>query len=326
MLRRKRAARTRPVDRLTDDSTDSAWLSPIFVDSTGRDGSTLMMRLLASSPGIAVPGPYPYERRYFAYLWRWARMLERTDRSDLWTAGDLGSMKWDAGKPLIGPPPFESPLLSGEGDAEPPMSRYAFEATWREFSRRAAHQVQEERNDAAADVRYYAEKHQDTWLVDLDRLPTLEVLVLLRDPRDTFVSFHSFDAKRRREGTGTFVGAEPAPGETEAEKVDRFIAHERERMRWIAGFGREESFPVFRYEELVTDLAGQARRLEELLSLEFDLEAVAGDQALRDRHVSADSPAASIGRWKRELKPGLAERFNRELADELEALGYEPTA
>jgi hypothetical protein len=307
------------------DPPGACWLSPILVDSTGRDGSTLMMRLLASSPGIAVPGPYPYERRYFAYLWRWARMLERTDRSDLWTPGDLGSMKWDAGKPLIGPPPWESPLLRGEGAAAP-MSRYAFDVTWREFSRRAAVQVRAERNDPSAEVRYYAEKHQDTWLVDLGQLPALELLVLLRDPRDTFVSFHAFDAKRRREGTGTFVGAEPAPGETEAEKVNRFVDHERERMRWIASFGRDASSRVFRYEDLVTDLVGEARRLEHLLSVDFDVEAVIRDEALRDRHVSADSPAASIGRWKRELEPGLAERFNRELADELEALGYERTA
>jgi hypothetical protein len=206
------------------------------------------------------------------------------------------------------------------------MSRYAFDATWREFSRRAAIQVREERDDATADVRYYAEKHQDTWLVDLAPLPPVQVLVLLRDPRDIFVSFHAFDAKRRREGTGTFVGAEPAPGETEAEMVERFIAHERERMRWIAGFGREESFPVFRYEDLVTDLADQAGRLQRWLSVGFDPEAVRGDETLRDRHVSADSPAASIGRWRRELEPGLAARFNRELADELEALGYESTA
>jgi hypothetical protein len=252
-------------------------------------------------------------------------MLERTDRSDVWTAGDLGSMKWDAGKPLIGPPPWESPLLRGEGDAEP-MSRYAFDATWREFSRRAAGQVRAERDDPAAEVRYYAEKHQDTWLVDLGAMPPVRLLVLLRDPRDTFVSFHAFDAKRRREGTGTFVGAEPAPGETEAQRVDRFIGHERERMRWIAGFGEDDGFPVFRYEELVTDLAGQAHRLEDLLSVDLDLEAVVGDDALRDRHVSADSPAASIGRWRRELEPGLAERFNDELAAELEALGYQPSA
>jgi Sulfotransferase domain len=323
VLRRKRAERNRPADRPRDDSGDSSWLSPILIDSTGRDGSTLMMRLLATSGGIAVPGRYPYERRYFAYLWRWARMLERTDRSDFWTGADLSSLRWDAGKPLIGPPPWSSALLRGEGDAEAPMSRYAFDLIWREFSRRATKQVRAEAGDPHADVRHYAEKHQETWLVELDKLPPLRVLVLLRDPRDTFVSFHAFDAKRRREGAGRFVGAVPAPGETEAEMIDRFIDHERERMRWIAGLPTGAGFPVFRYEDLVTDLPGQARRLEELLSVGFDPEAVASDLALRDEHVSAESPEASIGRWRREMEPDLGRLLNHELGDQLEALGYE---
>lgn len=282
-----------------------------------------MMRLLASSAGIAVPGPYPYERKYFAYLWRWARILERSDRSDFWTGGDLGSLRWDAGKPLIGPPPWSSELLRGEGDAVPPMSRFAFDLIWREFSRRATKQVRAEGGAPHADVRYYAEKHQETWLIDLDRLPPLRVLVLLRDPRDVFVSFRAYDAKRRREGAGRFVGAVPAPGETEAQRIDRFIAHERERMRWIAGLRKGAGFPVFRYEDLVTDLPGQARRLEKLLSVGFDPEAVASDLALRDEHVSAESPEASIGRWKREMEPDLKQLLNRELGPELEALEYE---
>ena len=322
MLRRKRGARNPPAARSSDGGA-SPWLSPILVDSTGRDGSTLMMRLLATSPGIAVPGPYPYEKKYFAYLWRWARMLERTDRSDFWTGGDLGSLRWDAGKPLIGPPPWSSPLLRGEADGETPMSRYAFDEVWREFSRRATAQVRAEGGNPQADVRYYAEKHQETWLVDLDQLPPVTVLVLLRDPRDVFVSFQAFDAKRRREGAGRFVGAVPAPGESEAERIDRFIAHERDRMRWIARLPKGDGFRVFRYEDLVGDLPGQAHRLEELLSVGFDPDAVADDLGLRSEHVSAESPEASIGRWRRELEPDLGRRFEHELGEELEALGYE---
>jgi Sulfotransferase family len=324
VLSRKRRPSSPPSDRPSDDPGDSAWLSPILVDSTGRDGSTLMMRLLSSSAGIAVPGPYPYEKKYFAYLWRWARILERTDRSDFWTGGDLASLRLNAGKPLIGPPPWGSELMHAAGDGDPSMSRYAFETIWREFSRRATAQVRAEVGDQRADVRYYAEKHQETWLVDLDRLPPIRVLVLLRDPRDVFVSFDAFDAKRRREREGRFVGAVAAPGETEAERIDRFIAHERDRMRWIAGLSSDARWPVFRYEDLVTDLVAQARRLEELLSVSFDPQAVANDAGLRARHVSAESPEASVGRWKRELGPDMVRRLNRELGAELEALGYEP--
>jgi hypothetical protein len=79
---------------------------------------------------------------------------------------------------------------------------------------------------------------------------------------------------------------------------------------------------VFRYEDLVTDISGQARRLEDWLSVSLDPGVAIADAELRDRHVSAATPEASVGRWRTEMDPQLAARFNRELGDELEALGY----
>jgi hypothetical protein len=294
-------------------------LSPILVDHRGRDGSTLLMRLLRSSPAVAIPGPYPYEKKYFAYLWRWSRMLERRDKSEWWTYIDLTSLTFEPTKSLLGPPPWSSDLIHG---GERPMSQHMFEEAWREFSRRATEQVRAEHGDPGAEVRYYAEKHQDTRLIDLGELPPVRVLVLVRDPRDMFVSFHSFDAKRRSEGRQEFEGAQTAPGESEDERVTRFIERERARMQWIAELDSDGEFPVFRYEDLVTDLPGQARRLERWLSISLDPVAAADDAELQARHVSAATPEASVGRWRQELEPALAERFNREFGDELTALGY----
>src|SRR5918992_1587887 len=165
-------------DRLARRSGDATQLSPILVDCSGRDGSTLMMRLLATSPHISVPGGYPYERKYFAYLWRWSRLLDRRDGNDLWTYRDLASLAQEAQKPFMGRPPWRSNLL-GTGNAQTTISQQMFEFAWGEFSRRAANQVGEKHGDPNAPVRYYAEKHQETWLVDLDQLPPLNVLVLL---------------------------------------------------------------------------------------------------------------------------------------------------
>jgi hypothetical protein len=198
-----------------------------------------------------------------------------------------------------------------------------FEVVWAEFTRRAAGQVRREHGDPNAEVRYYAEKHQDTWLVDLDQLPPVRVLVLLRDPRDTFVSFQAFHEKRARERGGSFEAALPGPGETAEERTTRFIEREGERLRWIAALSRDERFPVFRYEDLVRDLPGQARRLEDWLSVGVDPQAAVADTDWQDLHVSARTPAASIGRWRQEMEPELAKRFNRELGEELEALEYE---
>jgi Sulfotransferase family len=294
-------------------------LTPILVDHTGRDGSTLLMRLLATSPNVAIPGPYPYEKKYFAYLWRWSRLLERRDKSEWWTHIDLSSLTFEPMKPLMGPPPWSSDLIH---DREHSMAEHMFQAAWSEFSRRATEQVRAERGTSAADVRYYAEKHQDTRLLDLSELPPLRVLVLVRDPRDMYVSFHAFDAKRQSEGKAAFEGAQTAPGESEEERIQRFIDRERNRMRWIAEVEGSEEFPVVRYEDLVRDLAGQARRLEEWLSISLDPDAAASDDDLRKVHVSASTPEASVGRWRTELDPGLAERFSREFREELTALGY----
>ena len=93
-------------------------------------------------------------------------------------------------------------------------------------------------------------------------------------------------------------------------------------MRWIAEVESAGTFPVVRYEDLVTDLVGQARRLEDWLSIGLDADAAAGDAQLRKLHVSAPTPEASVGRWRTELDPGLAERFSGEFRDELAALGY----
>ena len=186
-----------------------AVLTPILLDHTGRDGSTLLMRLLATSPNVAIPGPYPYEKKYFAYLWRWSRLLERRDKSEWWTYIDLTSLTFESMKSLMGPPPWSSDLIH---DREDSMSKHMFEAAWSEFSRRATEQVRADRGDPDADVRYYAEKHQDTRLIDLDELPPVLVLVLVRDPRDMYVSFHAFDAKRQSEGRPEFEGARTGAG------------------------------------------------------------------------------------------------------------------
>lgn len=295
-------------------------LTPILVDHTGRDGSTLLMRLLATSPNVAIPGPYPYEKKYFAYLWRWSRLLERRDKSDWWTSIDLSSLTYESVHPLMGPLPWSSDLIH---DREDPMSKHMFDAAWREFSRRAAERVRAERGDPGADVRYYGEKHQDTRLIDLIELPPVRVIVLVRDPRDIYVSFRAFDAKRRSDGGPAFLAAQTAPDESEEDRLVRFIDRERTRMHWIAEVEASgDSYRVLRYEDLVRDLPGQSRRLEEWLSISLDSDAAAGDAELRELHVSASSPEASVGRWRSELDPELAERFSREFRDELTALGY----
>jgi hypothetical protein len=191
---------------------------------------------------------------------------------------------------------------------------------WAEFSRRAVAHTREHDNAEDGDVRYYAEKHLVSWRV-LDRLSSVRLLALLRDPRDTYVSIMAFRRKRHEAGQRRFVmGVQP--GETDDAWLARFLERQKARLRWINLALQEGTLPVFRYEDMVLDLPAQARRLEDWLGISLHPEAVAKDDRLRV-HVSADTPQASIGRWRTELPAELAKRFHDELGDELEALGFE---
>jgi hypothetical protein len=297
-------------------------LEPILLDYFTRDGSTLTMRLLATSPQIAVGGGYPYEHKYFAYLHRWAQMLDRTDwPPKLWNGSSLATLLQEERVALMGAPPWTPRELFAPAPGEESFSERMFQASWEEFSHRAARQTRDRLNRPDAEVRYYAEKHLTTWRVQLDRLPPLRVIALLRDPRDTFVSITAFS--RMRVGSGRRQSMGRRQGESQEAWLDRHLGRQKERLQWIRQALEGGTMPVVRYEDLVLNLDREARRLEDVLGVELDPAAVRADEEMRSTHVSAGTPEASIGRWRREMSPGVAKRFNRELGEELEALGFD---
>jgi hypothetical protein len=293
--------------------TDRTWLEPLLVDYAGRDGSTLFMRLLGTSPQIAIGSEYPYEEKYFTFLWFWSRLLERDDfPPDVWNHENLGSLFLEPGARLMGPPPWRN-LELFDMDESGSVSSRVFELVWEEFCVTAA-----AHRGSAADVRLYAEKHLMTWRVDSRRLPPVKVMALLRDPRDVWVSVSTVN-QRRNQSAQPLIGR--APGETDAEWLNRFIEDQRARARWILSL-RGTGIPVFRYEDLVRDLPGQAEILERWLEVSVDAEAVLADEAARLRHATSPSAEASIGRWRHELPSGEAAQINQDLRHELAALGY----
>ncbi len=297
-------------------------LQPLLVDYFTRDGSTLTMRLLASSPQIAVGGRYPYEHKYFAYLLRWSRLIEKTEwPRKVWNEGGLASLSQEKQMPLMGAPPWNERELLDPAEGDERFSEYAFRVLWEEFSHRATAQTRSRHERPDADVRYYAEKHLSTWQVDLSGLPPLGVIAVLRDPRDTYVSIASFAQKRERVGRTRSMGQQP--GESHDAWLKRHLARQRDRMRWLREAIDSGDMPVVRYENLVLNLDEEARRLEEILGVELDPAAVAADENMRATHVSAATPEASVGRWRREMDPALVKRFNDELGAELEALGFD---
>jgi hypothetical protein len=294
------------------------WLEPLLVDYAGRDGSTLMMRLLGSSPQIAVGPEYPYEEKYFTYLWFWSRLLEREDfPPERWHHGHTGSLALESSVPMLGPPPWRTLELFDPQSPDGPISRRAFDLVWSEFSKRAS-RVTQAQHGSTDEVRFYAEKHLMTWRVDTGELPPLKVLALVRDPRDVWISIRAVNVLRT-ERDEPLIGRDPV--ESEDEWLVRFIDDQRERTRWIAGLA-ESGVPVFRYEDLIQDLPGQSERLQRWLGVSVDVDAVLADDSERARHSSTPSAAESIGRWREDLTSDEAAHMAELLGPQLEALGY----
>ncbi len=167
----------------------------------------------------------------------------------------------------MGPPPWLPRELLEPGPGGEAISQSAFRMIWAEFSRRAAAQTRERRKAPGAEVRYYAEKHLSSWRVKLEA--SVRLVALLRDPRDTYISIDAFNKKRLEAGArGPLMGRNP--GESDEAWVARYLPYQKERLQWIEQALKTGAMPVFRYEDLVLDLPGQARRIEDLLGVSLD--------------------------------------------------------
>lgn len=279
----------------------------LLVHPSGRTGTTLLMQILATSRHIVFERVYPFETRYLAYLLRWATLLERTGRSgDDWSAAAITRLEPDA---AIGPLPYPHTTL-WDGDA---MARAGFTATWGAFSRVAAARWT---TTGGAEARYYAEKVPPWVPRHLRRLLPCDVLVLVRDPRDVFVSIAAFDARRG------FPGFSRRADEDDWTFARRWVELCRERYAILREEARTPGAVLVRYEDLITDLDGQAHRLAARLGTPLEARAVAARVGDFSYHITSQTPAASVGRWRREMPPELAAFLTAELQTELAQFGY----
>jgi Sulfotransferase family len=301
---------------------DENSLVPILVDGSGRDGTTLAMQLLATAPEIAFDRVYPYEQRYFNYLLQWSRLPEQ-DRWDesKWNLDNLAHTDSLKNSHLLGPIPWLQRALIADRGSDT-FARAIFAAAWTEFSERAREAMRGEFGDPDLEVRYYAQKNAETWELGSDEvaLPELKIIALLRDPRDVWQSSVAFHRRRKKEG-GTFLPI--AEDASEDSYLAEFIEQQKTRLDWLRARSAENELPVVRYESLIADLSAAAQRLGEWLGLRLDAGAVLHRREGFGQHITANSPEASVGRWKDEMPAELAARFSAAMGPELAELGYE---
>jgi hypothetical protein len=260
---------------------------------SGRTGSTLLMQLLATAPTIEFDRVAPYEHNYLAYF------------SDL--AGQVAQpiQSPDARRapaPVLLPTPFPAML---DGDE---LAGRLLRGMWREFS--------DLRRQHNPDARFWAEKFGDRAVPAT--LPAAKVLLLIRDPRDIWCSINSFDDRRG------FYGFGRQADESRASFLKFFLGSVHDLLD--RSFPQSSSVLLVRYEDLVTRVDREARRIGAWLGVDLDPAAViANRSSFREHMTSADpasDPSSSVGRWRRDLSPDEREVFRTDLGAAIAQLGY----
>ena len=268
------------------------------------------MQLLGTSPQIVFDRVYPFEVRYLTYLLRWAQMLgqepEQGRQMNLATEFAGPPNEW------LGPFPHENTGLWNGQELWPAC----FAAAWKEFSRTA---IARTRANTGTDhvPLYYAEKIP-FWVPALLRqaIPC-NIILLVRDPRDVFLSITAFDKKRGFRG---FARLEDDDDRTFAQ---RFVYLCQQAFKIIRA---EEADPyniLVKYERLVLDSANESRRLSEYLGVRLDIGVVEEQVSQLAHHMTSNSARVSVERWRRELPTELNEFFLEGLGSDLRHFGYE---
>jgi hypothetical protein len=170
------------------------------------------------------------------------------------------------------------------------------------------------RPDRAVDV-YVTKRPQDILVADfaLRALPNLDVVCMVRDPRDVVVSIHGADPDRYWASLKFWKAYEP--------KIERLRHHDR--------------FTVVRYEDLVRDPDAEQKRLVKQLRFrepsrpfsEFATTASPSEASLLALGGLRPVSTSSIGQWRHHL-PRVAGQLAQHgsISDSLVRHGYEEDA
>ena len=301
-------------------------VQPLLVTSLGRMGTTLLMRMLAAHPAVVVYDRPPYEVRAGKY---WLHVLKTLAAPP------------PPGKRIGAPMEFHlEPVVAGNPFATAGFAAWPEVATWSGSSyvealaafcqgsidgwylATGAAQGQNEQS-----VICFAEKHfpDDYPRLMRELYPQAREVFLVRDFRDMIASMRAYNA---RKGFADF-------GRGEAASDDEWLADLRRGVAALRDAWRERGAPgtLVRYEDLVTTPETALPPLLAALGLAADaatvraMIAAASPEAPELRgHGTATSPAASIGRWREDLSPGLRAATADQFGDLLREFGYEPAA
>jgi Sulfotransferase family len=297
-------------------------LRPLLLTSVGRSGTTWLMRLLSAHPAIVAFRNYPYEVRTGRY---WLHLLatlgQPADHADSAHPGTF-----DRQRGWVGANPYYPDMIE-RSDAVDAWFGRAYVDQLAAFCQRSIDETYRrvallQGQPAPA---LFAEKHHPDHLPVLawELYPGAREVFLVRDFRDVLASVTAFNDRRgyqafRRDGFDSdeaYVRGHLLPALSRVERS------------WAARSARAH---LVRYEDLIAQPEPTLGALFAYLGLDHAPATVAAvlrrageDTPDLERHRTSDDPAASIGRWRRDLSPALQATCAEVLGDGLRTLGYD---
>ncbi len=299
-------------------TTDREGLLPLVVTSLGRSGTTWVMKLLSSHPGIAVAGSYPYEIRAACYWMHIFYVLSRSADED--RTVDPNDFLYDLRR--AGPSPFHAQCYGSSvmhwfrEDYRSLLADFCKDSVNR-FYGTMAYGVKE-------DSVFFAEKCPPTPHIQplfWEFYPQGKEIILVRDFRDMVSSIMAFNKKRGYAG----FGREAASSDEE------YIQRLRGSARALLDAWKQRSSKAFllRYEDLVSRPFETLQEMLAYLNLETSntiLERMLHVSSRNDRetkyHKTSRSPQQSVGRWQHDLDDALKALCQSTFGDILKAFDY----
>jgi hypothetical protein len=300
-------------------------LQPLLVNSFGRTGTTLVMRMLAAHPAVVAYDRPPYEARGGKY---WLHVL-KTLAAPTDARKRVGApMEFHLETQAAGGNPFYSAAFAAWPEVEA-WSGSTYVTELAAFCQRSIDgwylATAVAQGQAIEPLMYFAEKHFPDAYPRLmrDLYPDARELFLVRDFRDMVASMQAYNA---RQGSGSF-------GRDKAGSDEAWLAYLHQNFLVLRAAWRDRGEPgsLVRYEDLVPDPATTLPPLLTFLGLDAAPETVACLIAAADApelrgHGTSGSPEASIGRWRNDLSPELRLAVEETFGDLLREFGYQADA
>ena len=296
-------------------------LQPLIVNSFGRTGTTLFMRMLAAHPQLIVYDRPPFEIRGSKYWLHALRVLGTpTDaRSQIGAA-----MQFHEDPRAAGGNPFYSSEFSAAPEVEA-WSGSIYLADLIAFCQKSIDDwylaTAAAQNQSSAPLVFFAEKHFPDLFPRLlhDLYPGSHEIFLVRDFRDMIASMLAYNAKK---GSGDF-------GRDRVDSDETWLDYLRQNFEVLQAAWQQRGEPgsLIRYEDLILNPAEVLAPLLERLALDSSQQTVANllfaTQAPElQGHGSSRSPDASIGRWRKDLSPEMQEKITERFGELLVGFGY----